>query len=435
MRLRWRVWAERLQSLFLIVLVVSSLALSGFIWLGEPNELAIGHPYFYSSPMYGSQRGVDEFIRPSAVWLWTGNQELFRYNGTSATVQNMLAMLRKAQFLAARIVPKTSDSAAIPDKTPYLLFDFNGLLTHVSLWPLAMPIPRLPIHRPTSQMVALFQSGKKGIYNMVFPTGNKVFVGALKLPSAFAQWLKPLKVAVPYAQIPNSGQLINLPYASIKMPVYRWILYHPVATHVVDSFFLDPSLIQPIAKTTEMTLYSDGMQSVELLLDEYGNDLIFSCPSGALRGYRQTANQALQVAVPFMDSHGGFVGNQVLSGLNGSADRTNLVFQDVINGWPLFSRIDQIRVQVQNGMVTGLWHTLSYPGMEINSTGVSVLSGAELMNKLTPSMSKGLTQITLGYGVMWVDQQTIELTPVYQLQYRAAPALYLDAQTGQTFYG
>ena len=435
MNFRWRVWTERMKSLFLIILVVSSLVLSGLIWLGTPNELAVGHPNFYSSPMYGSERSVNEFIRPSAVWLWTGNKELFRVNGTSQVVQKMMASLRQAEFVSGRLVPRSSKLAAIPPKLPYLLFDFNGLLSDASLWPLALPVPQLPVASPTRQLVALVPLGKGRQYKMIFPSGKQAYVGDLELPSGFARWLKPSDEAIPYALIPKDGQEYRLPYASLKMPVYRWILYHPVATHVIDSFFLDPSLIQPIQKTSTSTLYSDGTQSVELRVGAFGNDLTFSCPSGFLLGYRQTANLALQVAVPFMDSHGGFVGDQVLSKLQGTSEQTDLVFQDVIDGWPLFSLLDQIRVRVQNGMVTGLWHSLSYPGVEMNEPRVSILSGTQLLAKLNANMTKDLNEIALGYGSKLVNSQTVDLVPVYRLRYRHGVYRYLDAQTGQIFSG
>ena len=428
-------WAERLKSSILIILVVSSLVFSGLIWLGTPNELAVDHPNFYSSPMYGSERSVDEFIRPTAVWIWTANKELFRINGSSEEMQNMLAILRKSVFLSGGLVLKSSSAAVIPPKTPYLLFDFNGLLSHASLWPLAIPIPNLPITNPVNHMVAFVPIGKDHQYKMMFSAGDKVYIGYLKMPSGFGRWLSPTDEGIPFAQIPKNNQMYNLPYASLKMPVYHWVLYHPVATPVIDSFFLDPSLIQPILKTSTQTLYSDGMQSVGLKVGAFGNQLTFSCPSGSLLGYKQTANSALQAAIPFMDSHGGFVGDQVLSRIQKSPDRVDLVFQDIINGWPLFSQLDQIRVRVQNGMVTGLWHSLSYPGLEASGQGRQILSGVQLLAKITNRMFSGLDDITLGYGTKRINKQVVDVIPVYRLAYRHAPAMYLDARTGLIFSG
>ncbi len=435
MKFRWHVWSERLKSWFLIILVLSSLIFSGLIWLGTPNELAVDHPNFYSSPMYGSERSVNEFIRPSAVWLWTANNELFRYSGTSTEVQKMLDILRKSSFLTGKLLAKNSAQAVIPPKTPYLLFDYHGLLAHASLWPLAIPVPDLMVSIPVSQMVAFVPIEKSHQYKMIVPDGNQVYVGYLQMPEGLDRWLQPTDSAIPFAQIPRGDQVFNLPYSSLQMPVYAWILYHPVATHVIDSFFLDPSLIQPIAKTKSQTIYSDGTQSVTMKTGYFGNQLIFSCPSGMLKGYQQSANLALQVAVPFMDSHGGFVGDQVLAGIQNTTHYTDLEFQDDINGWPLFSQLDQIRVRVQNGMVTGLWHYLSYPGMETSEPREKILSGVQLLSKLSSKMFTGLRRIELGYGTKQLNNQLVELKPVYKLIYQQKPSLFLDAQSGHIFTG
>ncbi len=435
MKFRWHVWTERLKSWFLLILVLSSLVFSVLIWLGTPNELAVDHPNFYSSPMYGSERSVNDFIRPEAVWLWTANNELFRYSGTSTDVQHILDILRKSEFLTEELVAKNSPQAVIPSKTPYLLFDYNGLLAHASLWPLAIPVPGLAVTISSGQMVALVPVNKDHQYKLIVPDGNKVYVGYLKLQEGLHHWLQPTDSAIPFAQIPKGTAVFNLPYASLKMPVYEWTLYHPVATHVIDSFFLDPSLIQPIMKTTSQTIYSDGTQSVTMKTGYFGNQLVFSCPSGTLKGYRQSSNLALQVAVPFMDSHGGFVGDQVLAGIQNTKAYTDLVFQDDINGWPLFSQLDQIRVRVQNGMVTGLWHYLSYPGVENSKPRQMILSGVQLLSKITPKMFSGLVGIELGYGTKQVSNQWVDLIPVYRLTYRHQPAIFLDARTGHIFSG
>ena len=430
---------EPVKTVALAVLVCASVVLSTLLWTGTSGQVTIDRPTFFSSPLYGRRQEAGDFVLPQSIGIWTRANELFRLGGTSATAAQIVAALKQSRFASGVLKKGTEGNISpIPSSGPYLVFNYGNLLYDGSLWALAMPVhgnlPSIPALGP----VYVTPGSKTATCIMSFATVGGVYHEVLdNVPHSLFADMTPNDQAVPYEQIPVNHALLHLPYAGIMMRVDTWTLAQPVASHIIDSYFVDPSLIQNVRGSKRSTFYSDGTRGVRVQDGPFGNVLTYRSPSSPVKGFQQSMAQSLLTTVPFIDSHGGFVGSDVLQGMRQltSSSETELEFSDMIDGWPLFGSLDRISVRLQNGVVIWLNRNLPYLGMELSQVRQRILSGTQLIAAVGQKTLRGVTNITLGYGTVAITESTVECVPVYLLKFRGRPSLYLDARTGKPFFG
>ncbi|MHB1685299.1 MAG: two-component system activity regulator YycH [Bacilli bacterium] len=430
---------ESVKTVALAALVLASVLLSTLLWTGTPGQVAIDRPTFFSNPLYGRRQAAGDFVVPRSIGIWTSANELFRLGGTSVAAGQIITALRQSRFVSGALQKGTAgNNSAIPASGPYLVLNYGGLLQDGSLWSLAMPIqghlPSVPVSGP----VYVVPKPKTATCVISFATVGGVYRAVLEhVPQLLFTDMTPNNQAIPYAQIPVNQTLLHLPYAGIMMQVDTWTLAEPISSHIIDSYFVDPSLIQNIRGPARSTFYTDGTRGVRVQDGPFGNVLTYQSPSGSLGGFNQSMAEALLTVVPFIDSHGGFVGSDVLQkmSVSPSSSEVNLQFSDMINGWPLFGSLDRITVRLQYGGVVRLNRNLPYLGMELSQVRQRILSGTQLVAVVGEKTLRQVTDITLGYGTIASNQLTVECVPVYRLEFRGRPSLYVDARTGKPFLG
>ncbi len=430
---------ESVKTSALAILVFASIMLSTLLWTGTPGQVAIDKPTFFSSPLYGRQQAAGDFVLPQSIGIWTRANELFRLGGTSTTASQIVTALRRSRFVSGvRRKGKGGNISAIPANGPYLVLNYGNLLRDGSLWGLALPmqghLPDIPALGP----IYVTPDPKTATCILSFATVGGVYQEVLRnVPHSLFADMTPNDQAVPYEQIPVNHALLHLPYAGIMMRVDTWALAQPVESHIIDSYFVDPSLIQSVRGSNRSTYYTDGTHGVRVQNGPFGNVLTYRTPSSPLRGFKPSMAQSLLATVPFIDSHGGFVGSDVLwqaYGLRANSGM-ELEFSDMINGWPLFGSLDRISVRLQNGVVVRLSRNIPYLGIELSQVRQRILSGTQLLAAVGAKTLAGVVDVTLGYGTVAINESTVECVPVYRLTYQKRPPLYLDARTGKPFLG
>ncbi|PWI57929.1 two-component system activity regulator YycH [Sulfoacidibacillus thermotolerans] len=426
---------ESAKTILLILLVLCSIVLSGIVWTGTPTEMTVGRSHFFSSPLYGRERLVSDFVKPQAIWVWTKDNELFRLSGESATAQGIFQSLQGAHMRYAHLI--TNKRFTVPPMGPYIALDFGHLLADGSLWSYAFPTLHTNENWSVQGWVYLVPEVSSEDWSVYFQTSQGIDHLLLSgVANTLRSALIPNDQYVPYAQLAYDHKLFNLPYDALSMRSQTWILEDPSPMPIVNSFFRDPSLIQTVQVNRGMTVYTDGMHVVQLSRELLGFKLNYCAPQVPLAHYGETMENALTTAVPFLDSHGGFVGNEVLERVSSGKklDPVALSFRDEVEGWPLYSQLNQIQVQLINGSVSHVTRLLSYLQSEVAQQRVTILSGSQLLQILQTMHLHQIHSITLGYGTELQTLNEVQVVPVYQIK-MSRHTLYLNAQTGQPFQG
>lgn len=427
---------ENIKTFALTILVIVSVVFSVIVWNGTPTDVVVGRSHFFSSPLYGHERLVSDFVKPSAIWIWTNDNELFRLSGESQTAQAILESLQQAQVQSQGMVNQSTFTIP-PSRGPYIALDFGQLLSDGSLWSYALPTFNANDESFASGLIYLTPGSGSGKWSVYFQTQEGVYRIQLKdVSPALASALTPNDESVPYAQLTFDHQIVNLPYDSLTMRTQTWILADPSPMPIVNSFFRDPSLIQSLSINPKTSAYTDGTREVQLIRHSLGFELYYQAPEFPLKGYHETSYEALSEAVPFLDSHGGFVGHEVLQEVlhYPKLGKVQLLFCEEDNGWPLFSELNRIAIHLTNGEVSQVQRLLPYLQSEVAEQEVHILSGAQLLQVLKSLQMQDVHSITLGYGSKLETLNEVQLVPVYRVV-NGTDILYFNARTGKLFHG
>lgn len=430
----WLIWWRRSReltvSLALTLLVLLSLVTSALIWTGTPGQIAVDRPSFFSRATIGSHRSVTAVSIPSSMLLWTANNELYRFSGDSQTVIGVLSALARARAVSGKVHAARSVSPLSGAYLQLNLNDFHTLATPVGMW---LQGPQWAGWPPISGPLFLSPTATQGQYTVRYQTTRGTWQGVIaKAGSGVAAAFTPNAQSTPYATVPFGTTPLDLPYDQIEMPILDWTLAHPVTSHLVDAFFSDPTTAVGIADGPDSTLYTDGIRGVRVLGGPFGEVAEFLSPSARLRGVKPNTIQNLAAAVAAVNQNGGFVGQNFAALQTQTSAGQEFQFDEIVSGWPLFGSVGQMNVWVQEGNVVRLRRNLDYLQELLDEQRVRVLSGSQLLS-LLGSRTRGIVSIRLGFGAQMIAEDTVELDPIYRLQYRSGRVQYLSAQTGASF--
>ncbi len=443
MRRRWRTHDGTLLrrliavggTIFLILLVMMSLVWSALIWSGTPSEVSVDRPSFYSSASNGRLRSIVDVFKPHSLWVWTSGNELFRIGGGSKTATKLMSQLQAATALSLTGYPLGRNAPTMPPSGQYLALRFGDGRVPVTLLMSLFKETNWHDLGDVSSLFFLTSTSDPSRYTITFQIGKTVFRAALiHAPRTLQYFFSPNDQATPYAQIPFGKQQLFLPYSSAVMRVEEWTLSQVEPSHMIDSIFADPTMLQTVRLSKRQMLYTDGSRGVSVTRTAYGNEIDYVTNSTPLNHVHFTARAALGAAVSYVNNHGGFLGAQVFSHASAlSSGRMEFSFSDMIDGWSLFGPLDHLTVGVASGSVVSMSRSLTYLGKEIEQRKQKILSGTQLIERLGENQTRSITSISLGYGERLLSDNHVQLVPVYQLQLHNHTVKYVYAATGAPF--
>ncbi len=415
----------------LILAVLASILFTFLIWFGSPIPVQSARNGFYTSPKLGAPSTLTRLFLPHQVWLWTGHQQLYSYPVQSSFVSKLLSALHGATTVT--VTP--AKTAKARGGASYLELDYATYGEVGSpiqeLFPSltqALSVRNVYIKpgakRDTVNLVVVDQQG--AVFNM---RASGVRLNGLSLT-------EPDASAVPYAQIPINGRELRLPYTNSVMPIEIWSLKQQDISGVIDSYFADPSAVIPIVDSIHKTLYTDGLRAVWLSSASFGPTIAYRNPQTG-NVIPRTGHSPLDTAVQFINDHGGFLSNQTSQGISAikrSPDMTEIIFSLSEDGFPVFGQFGSMQCIVNNGWVVTFRRALVEPSILEETQPLHILSGVQLISRLSPRELNKIRSIKLGYGTTLFSSAAIEFFPVYQITFTSG-TIYVKATDGQVFHG
>ena len=439
-RRRWsRDALDRAATVSLSLLVVLSIVLSGLLWTGTPAPVNIGRTGFFSGPTQVSDKTARGLFRPLAIWIWTANNELFRLSGNAVAAGPIMRALRHSRLLQSQWRSGVRATGTLPPAGASLRLDFGAERLPSSLLSWIVPGLDAKLSGGVNGPVYITPTASKDVYGISYQIGRSVFHGTVASPSpALATAFTPTDTAIPFVQIPVNGHVYDLPYDTLTMSSQTWLLSSTSSSHIIDSFFSDPTSVISVEEGSHRgVLYTDGSVGVHVTNGPFGLTVHYAQASAPLRGWRGSTTESLSAAVPFINDHGGFLGDQTAVAGRSKAQpgRDVFTFRGLIGGWPLFGTLNQIRIATENGVVVSLRRALAQLDLSVGSQSETILSGPQLIARLGAKQLRQVQSISLGYGVNATGGGIVRLAPVYRLTMTGGSARYLNAVNARPFEG
>lgn len=442
---------EKVKTLLLTVLVVTSLLLSLGIWGISPQYEAVDTPQYTNVALTDPSniRTLGNVTIPKSIIAHFGGEKHTALFPGQSSYQDAVALLHQATFSNLTITNDygEADWKKIVNTQPCLQFNFDvdfpaSLLDQSDLFNFHSRVePSMMI-----RTMYLFHEGDDSDMRAWFYGGpdNRMYVARVVLTQGhFTSLMQQLKSQPGFSMYGQSlARNFYLPKTATKMPTYS--LEVTPSTHVqnvIDSLFVDRSLTRRVQEHDLSQIITDGTRLVRLVSKdkslEYRNltlDRSFGNPVDADFG--------IQKALSFANDHGGFVtqGQMLLHEVRTNTDvqpaRRSYAFRQYVNGYPVIGNLSSVLLDVVDTDVATMKRSQVNVGpRKTQNKDVTVLSGEQLL-KIVDTMPwldrNKITSVYLAYLISEPHEAMADLRPVYVIEEAAQSRnAVLDATTGE----
>lgn len=364
---------ERVKSIVLTVLMLSSLLLSGLLWYKSPNLEEINRNDYIPQQLIGDPRQLEQLANPRSIIHHPGNGRHFMAFAGDNVYDTITKLLPEWQFV------QTEKRTLSPDEWERLLQETPGWELRFSTSVPAsvfserlLPgmdeldeqgwIDRIWIYRQQNEFKALFISDlENSVYEsqIVANDGDQALEDSTE-PGLLA--VTPVTEttvsANPYE--PVKKRITYFPERPGSMPEWKAALREIDVEEMKNLLFLDPSLVRTVTDEEEGTvIMQDGSRSVRYV--KASNMLYYQNFKMKLDG--KPIDSDLNEAVQFINRHGGWMADHRLVGIEGgeseeSANRYE--FRLIKNGLPVYDEGNKNRFGTFTAVESKGGHVLRY---------------------------------------------------------------------------
>ncbi len=444
-------WKEPVKTILLDLLVLASFVLTSMLWNNQPQFEVIAPATYVESKLTGQSRQLDDLVTPESIIFHYGGARHTKANTNDSQYRLLRAEMAKWYFydFTAYPMPKEKWQALTHDKPgleirygstvpiPVIsqLFTFRGEMDEK-----IKGIDRIWLYYEESEDIvyALFISGKdqQVIRAKTVVTPKDLRESYLPLGRYLPEEI--LKVVEREPENSNSQARafwdnFYLPKDTLKMRKYRYNFLPITDRDLIETFFLDPTLIRQIVERDGTVIYTDGSRSVQIRPER--KSMIFTDPALPQRHEPLTNEDTLLAAITFVNKHIGWTDTyrfEQIEKREGEGDQVS--FRQYIGAYPLVSEdgqnTDQIALTLEQGQVVTMKRSMIDLDAYIDYQEWSVMSGPELYQKLRQRKVdvKLVKNAYLGYQSR-VMRGFVELTPVWVVEKITGEMLVLDAKS------
>ena len=409
---------EKMKTILLIVLVVSSLVLSWILIYFIPNNGNTDVAEFLPRYRFGQDQSMDRLTGFQQLVLhYGGNSHSVFYPdmiGNNNQYYPLLQELKKESFYEL-IEPqgKLDWKEVVENQKGIEIILFGSYPQDVLKSMLLIsfekqmkePIDRIWITVNAQQQVNVyFLNDQEG----------KVYQAKTSItPSRIHTLLEQTKNSPQYSYIASDSfgkgipKFSYLPEDEISLPVYQGSFVEVPDEHLIQLLFLDPTGVRKVDDRSDgqRLIYTDGSKSLQVYASQHM--LNFYQPVVRFQ-HALDLKQGLEMAISYVNQHGGWGGEYYLAFIRSTANQSwEFNFQPYTHGFPLTDNaLFAIRVQVSNGMV-GFYQRPTIKLLEKNTGSVvklkkGIMIKEELKNR--GITSDNLQSLLLTYHLIEEDE-------------------------------
>ncbi|TCP52548.1 regulatory protein YycH of two-component signal transduction system YycFG [Tumebacillus sp. BK434] len=439
---------EKLKTLLLTVLVITSLLLSLGIWSITPQYEAIDGPQFASNTAISDpsfERTLNNVLGPRSILLHGGEEKHQVLFPGQSGYESGMELLTLATFFDIKLATgfQDDDWKKLISTGPSLQYDFDAVvpITLLNESELLHFTSRLEPFMNVKTFY-LFPSGGNEFRAVFVANADMIYSASVVLPQEPFKRLFEAEKEAPLYKLYGTALLHHFYLPILKPKVYSYSIdvNRGIETErLVDSFFLDKSLTRRVVERAGSEIVTDGNRIVRI--DALGQLIQYRNLNLEESRFNQLEEDTgIPNALDFANAHGGFVGSVAVHQVR-SIRPTEMVgrqfeFRPLVEGLPVIGDLSSVAVQVVNNDVAAMRRSPLLTGAKpVRGPLITVLSGAEVIALVEQNAllkTNRVTDIYLAYLMGDLRGDAAQLRPVWVVEqagdYREG---IFDAVTGE----
>jgi regulatory protein YycH of two-component signal transduction system YycFG len=449
-------WKEHAKTVVLNLLVLTSFWLTAMLWSNQPQLQPI-EPVKYVESKPVQEKKLEELVTPESVVFHYGEDRHTRafsndgqyrtiiqeemakwifldFNSYSLTEEKWEELTRKSPGLEIRF------RSTIPISIVNQLFTFRD-----SNYEQIKGIDRLWLYYEQEEdlVYALFISTEeeqvmrartavspKDLRESYLPVGKT-------MPEQILKVMKTTSRSTPAAGRENAfWHVFYLPKNPLKMQQFLYNYFLITTDEVIETYFLDRTLVRQIMERDKTIIYTDGSRSIQFRPEQQA--ITFTDPAFQQGGRELSTEEKVKGAVSFINKHVGWTDDYHFENIKKTYNDKDLItFRQYVGAYPLISSdsypLDTITITSEAGQVVTMSRSLIDLDKYISHREWVIMSGPELFQFIREKKLADTSKIKNAYLAYQtkVHQSYVELIPVWVAELMDDTKLFINARSLQ----
>jgi regulatory protein YycH of two-component signal transduction system YycFG len=419
------------KSIFLTILVLVSLLLSYWLWVGNfENATEVGFTESFSIPPTTTPALPQVSAPYREVLAVQSAAEVSVAQPGSPTYALWLNQLRTLD------VSELQPVATFPEKTTLQVeYDFGTPLTYdlLEYWLPHLNASALANYDGT---VLLFQTKANGPVYLGLSSDGSNYEGKTNINGVqMAAILQGETRTTPWSVWMTENRTSYIPAGGQVWTASTWDLEEEPVLPIVHSFFVNPQVLTRIQENPTTVLWTDGSRAVQW--SQVSDTLLYQDPNAAT--VHSTSQSALSMATRFLQDHGGGPSTSYAFQTDSAMSNEETVrFVPYVDGLPIAGVNYEYQVTIRNNRVASIERPLNVRGTELKSEQHPVLDNWKLLAVLKEHMTKTTIQSIASIKLALypeVKGSVLHLQPAYFLRLSGGRTWVVDAFNGRILKG
>ncbi|OEF97343.1 two-component system activity regulator YycH [Desulfuribacillus alkaliarsenatis] len=413
---------EQIKTGILSILVITSILMSSMLWYSAPSYAPLLTVMNIEQTQTSStQYNLDDIVIPREFVAIEEGVEYSRVHPSSNVFNTIYDRIKSLNITNVELVEEAYQLDGITSNRAIEMRFFNKM--PVEYLGLVFRIDSNELNKLDTLVhkVTLFYDNDEDRSRILFE-GSQIYIANTNITEG------------------RLAEIINLASstAAQRLQATDFAKQTIRVTELSNSLFPDPTAIRQIEEVGQSVIYTDGSRG--LRINHRLQTLDYTDPTAEYRYREVDFATMVQEAIKFLNRHHSLVGNYILAQAIEVSRENNeytLVFQQQYNGYPILSTrelaISEISLKMKNNRVIRMNHASIYLGQELERSVVNVISAEDIKTIIERriDISDNTHDIYLGYYPVNVDEETIQLRPVWVLTHGSVTRNVFDAVTGQ----
>jgi regulatory protein YycH of two-component signal transduction system YycFG len=437
---------ERVKTFLLLILIMLSLILSGFLWYSTPRLENLNSSDYVAPQLRGHTYELADVVRPAAVFLHSGDSRHWEIKADTEASKKIMPAVNKWYFYDVteqawdkedwnQLVNKRKGiEVAYNDAVPWDIFsEMFTVRGRTSVGFSSVDRIWVYVNKEENTCYALLLSGKE---HRVLHA--RVSVSPMEVDSFY---LAPAMIThLPEQIVVRSSLPLYLPKNRGDMIRYRYFYQLFTVQQAIETVFVDPNLTRQVTERDGTIIYTDGSKAVSI--PPHRQYMSYNNPVHEWESVdsERADYESVNAAISFVNLHGGWNGAYSLESLEsvrpGRPEPATYRFRQYIGPYPLFGEKDGqhiVSVRMAGGAVSAFQCPLLQLDTYFERTPVKVMSGADLIGWLKRQNINlaGIKAIRMGLHSR-IIYDFVEMVPVWEIQLADRPVMYINAEVKET---
>jgi regulatory protein YycH of two-component signal transduction system YycFG len=448
-------WKEQAKTVVLNLLVLTSFWLTAMLWSNQPRLQPI-EPVRYVESKPVQEKMLEELVTPDSVVFHYGDDRHTRAFSNDGQYRTIIQEAAKWIFLDFNYFSLTDEKwEELTRKSPGLEIRFrstipisivNQLFTfRDNNYEQMKGIDRLWLYYEQDEdlVYALFMSTEEEqvIRARTAVTPKDLRESYLPVGKTMPEQILKVVKKTPRPMSVNGREnafwhVFYLPKHQSKMQQFLYNYFLITTDEVIETYFLDRTLVRQIMERDKTIIYTDGSRSIQLRPEQQA--ITFTDPAFHQGGREMTTEEKVQGAVSFINKHVGWTDDYYFEEIKKTYNDKDLItFRQYMGAYPLFSSdsypIDTITITSEAGQVVTMSRSLIDLDKYISHREWVIMSGPELFQSIREKKLADTSRIKNAYLAYQtkVHQSYVELIPVWVVELIDDTKLFINARSHQ----